>query len=163
MKKPMVYLSHPIRGNKENPTIEDIHRNCQMAKDIAEQLRNRMGAYNDVDLYVPGEQDEFPQTAMSMGLLDVEEVLAVDLEIISHCIAVAYTTGPDIPMSEGMKLELGHARAQDLPILRVECRPGYPCRVAETGWHIYELIPEHVLVVVHRGCPIFYTKPRETE
>lgn len=96
-----VYLSHPIRGNATENLEDAIKKNNEIAKHYAEELRYW---FPTVDFYVPAEHDDFPQAAMGMGMLSIEEVLAIDVNIASDCDALLMLRPPD-GESEGQKYE----------------------------------------------------------
>jgi len=117
-----IYMSHPIRGPKrEKATDADMQKNNKRAHDVAEQLRayfldwQRMDGFVPIEIYVPGENDEFIIHAYRRGYLTEDQILDCDCDIISTCDMVLalgdYT-------SNGMKVEIDFATAEDIPVFR---------------------------------------------
>jgi len=82
-----MYVSHYIRGLEGNEaSVETIESNLTKAKEVCKQLRIYFGS--NLDFYVPAEMDEFPQVALELGFLDVEQILDIDCVIVSRCDAL---------------------------------------------------------------------------
>jgi len=111
-----VYLSHPIRGATGTP--QEIAANCAAAIDTAWLVRHLLRPGYEV--YVPAEQDLFPQIAMDLDYLTVDQVLAVDFEIIWGCdYLIADTRIP----SNGVQKEIAFAREIGLTVLTFDDLP----------------------------------------
>jgi nucleoside 2-deoxyribosyltransferase len=108
------YMSHSIRGAAGNDaTDEQMRENCKRASEFAAQFRE---LFPMVDLYVPGENDEFVQKAYRMGILTEEQILRVDCELIrERDFLLMYT--PDLSVSSGMAYEMKFADAVRKPVL----------------------------------------------
>jgi len=115
-RKPIkIYVSHPIRGTggdlaTEGEINHNIEKAKKTAKDIREAARNQKV---DFEFYVPAEQDEFPQLAMKLGLLDVEDVLCIDGNIIKTCDGVLFLDYDGL--SSGMEFEKQIATENAIP------------------------------------------------
>jgi len=110
-KKIKVYVSHYIRGLEGNEaSVETIESNLTKAKEVCKQLRIYFGS--NLDFYVPAEMDEFPQVALELGFLDVEQILDIDCVIVSRCDA--------LKLSGGMERELTTARVTGVPVYFLE-------------------------------------------
>jgi len=130
------YLSHPIRGANPNPGPMDIENNLDRAKHVARILR---AVFPDLDLYCPAEQDSFPQKAMELGLLSVDEVLNIDCEILSG-MDVLLVFGSEDKLSEGMKAEVASAKYWHLPICYFETFSDLP-RVGQFLKQFAKVVP----------------------
>ena len=112
-----VYLSHPIRGLKGSAaTEEDFIANNAKAHAFARKVRD---LFPEIDLYVPGEHDEFVSLAYRAGMLTVEQILDVDKMIIDSCQGVIYYNFEGT-MSGGMVVEFDHNI--DIGIPHIEIR-----------------------------------------
>jgi len=107
------YLSHPIRGHLGlNATEDIILQNCNIAITGGAIIQEFIPNLN---LYVPGEHDEFVQLAYKKGYITETEILDVDCSIIDRCdILLVYDWEHHI--SRGMNKEINHAREQSIPI-----------------------------------------------
>lgn len=114
-----VYVSHPIRGNAENPTPEQIWRNCQMGVDVGRVLSFW---FSSVEFYVPGEHDHFPQMAMSLGYLSVDDVIDIDCAILQACQAVVAVYPVGESPSAGMMEEINCADEFAIPVLHARVK-----------------------------------------
>jgi len=82
------------------------------AKHVAKILR---AAFPVLEIYCPAEQDTFPQKAMELGLLSVDEVLRIDCEILcDHEVLLVF--GAEDDMSDGMRAEVKYARENYIPV-----------------------------------------------
>ncbi|MFA6690900.1 MAG: hypothetical protein WCR98_02860 [Saccharofermentanales bacterium] len=99
--KVSVYLSHPIRGHATENIDEAIKKNNEIAKHYAGELRHW---FPTVEFYVPAEHDDFPQAAMDLGMLSVDEVLAIDVKIAGDCDVLLMLRPPE-GASEGQTYE----------------------------------------------------------
>lgn len=120
------YTSHCIRGAKGNKaTPEDMIKNCKAASDYVEALRgyildwHRMDGFPLLDLYVPGEHDEFVQIAYQKKYLTEKQILDVDCEILDNC-DILIVLGTYI--SRGMEIEIRHAKEKGMPILYLKAK-----------------------------------------
>lgn len=119
------YMSHPIRGPlKEKATHEDMQRNNDAARKIADQIRLYMATnYRDVDfeLYVPAEHEEFVNRAFRNGMLTVPEILHIDCQIIEEEYNdMLLTFAPFGPPVEGCRVEIDHAVFNEITVLVFE-------------------------------------------
>ena len=113
-KKIKVYVSHYIRGLEGNEaSVETRESNLTKAKEVCKQLRIYFGS--NLDFYVPAEMDEFPQVALELGFLDVEQILDIDCVIVSRCDALLVLHFEQ-KLSGGMERELTTARVTGVPI-----------------------------------------------
>lgn len=107
-----VYLSHPIRGSKvDNATKAEQMSNSERARLAAVELRKR---FPELDIYCPGEAEEFVGLTYSKGLLTDAQILEIDCEILGgrDCVfAYAFDS------SNGMKIEADFADDRYIPIL----------------------------------------------
>ena len=113
-RKIPVYLSHPIRGVlKEQATEETMRANNLKAIACGRELRGEFGS--QLDLYVPGEHDEFVLIAYLNKYLTEKQILDVDCEIIEKCEAVIVANWEGA-LSGGMKIEVEYADEHDIPV-----------------------------------------------
>jgi hypothetical protein len=101
------YLSHRISA----PTLEGQHENCRKAIEFAHRLNL---CYPDIELYVPGLTEPFVEKAIQQHKLSVEEVLAIDCEIILKDCDGAIFYVP-LGLSKGMKIELQFCEDNHIP------------------------------------------------
>ena len=85
-KKPMIYLSHPMRGKKGdteegNSDQEYQNTNSEIAIMNLQWLRFM---FPEVNWYCPGEVEIPVQTAYLLGFMDVEQILTMDCKIIEE-------------------------------------------------------------------------------
>ncbi len=113
-RKIKVYMSHPIRGIlRDKATKSTMEANNQRAISWGKTLWINFGS--QVDLYVPGEHDEFVLIAYLNGYLTEEQILDVDCEIVQRCKAVIVANWEG-ESSGGMKIEVDYAKANDIPV-----------------------------------------------
>ncbi len=113
-RKIRVYLSHPIRGVlRENATEETMKANNQKAIAWGRELWGEFGS--QLDLYVPGEHDEFVLIAYLRKYLTERQILDVDCVIVSRCEAVIIANWEG-SYSGGMKIEVDYANRNDIPV-----------------------------------------------
>ena len=110
---PRGYMSHSIRGaSGALATDEEMEINCKKAQAFAAQFRL---LFPQVELYVPGESDEFVQKAYRMGVLTEEEILDVDCALVGdRDFLLVYT--PEGYTSRGMQIEIRFADAKKIPM-----------------------------------------------
>lgn len=110
-----VYLSHPIRGSKvDDATKEEQMSNSERAKLCANELRK---AFPELEIYCPGDAEDFVHLAYSSGMLTDTQILDIDCKILDgrDCV-FAYA----FDASRGMKIETDHADAYGIPVLTFE-------------------------------------------
>ncbi|KKM13787.1 hypothetical protein LCGC14_1712640 [marine sediment metagenome] len=113
-KKIKVYMSHPIRGVlREKATEETMKANNQKAIAWGRELWGEFGS--QIDLYVPGEHDEFVLIAYLNGFLTEKQLLDVDCVIVSRCKAVIVANWENF-ISHGMLKEINHADNGGIPV-----------------------------------------------
>ena len=113
-RKIKVYLSHPIRGVlRDQATEETMKANNLKAIQWGRELWGEFGS--QLDLYVPGEHDEFVLIAYLNKFLTERQILQVDCEIISRCRAVIVANWEGT-YSGGMKVEVDYANEHDIPV-----------------------------------------------
>jgi hypothetical protein len=107
-----IYCAHPVRGMTGTP--EEIAKNTLESKRWGEELRYR---FPEVDWYVPGEHDVFPQMALAGGELSIDQVLDIDKAILYNCqgVVVLEWTG-----SAGVREETKFARKNNIPVYYID-------------------------------------------
>ena len=82
MKKIEAYFSIPIRGKSGNKsTSQEIEQNIQKGI-VASKILSI--CIPELEIYCPGEHDVFPQFALAMKYLTIEQLLAVDCNILDR-------------------------------------------------------------------------------
>ena len=110
-----IYVAHPISGIP--PSQESLEKNIRKAIEFNETLT---ATYPNIQWYVPGAHDEFPQVALYNGLLKLEDILHIDKLILSTCDGLlAYEWAG----SYGLVGELEYATRLGLPIFRFRVMP----------------------------------------
>lgn len=115
-----IYFSHIIRGKKGNKaTDQEIQDNIDRAVWVGTQLKSylldweKMDGFPKLDLYIPGEHDEFVQIAWKKKFINEEQILNVDCTILDRCrLIILYGDY----LSKGMKIEFEHAKSNDISI-----------------------------------------------
>ena len=80
MAKVRAYLSHPVRGKSgNNATSREIEYNRQKGIVTSKILSI---CVPNLDIYCPGEHDEFPEAALYDHYLTLEDVLNIDCKIL---------------------------------------------------------------------------------
>jgi hypothetical protein len=118
-----VYCSHPIRGAKgKDATIEDMRANNAKAVKLAAHWKDVLSkAFGKrVDVYVPGEHDEFVALAHNEGYITERQILAIDCKILDTCDLLLVLNEDGI--SCGMQVEIIHALKRGIPVLYVKDR-----------------------------------------
>lgn len=122
------YLSHTIRGKAgKRATTKTMQQNCLKAHAAAETLRSylldwhRMDNIPLLDIYVPGEHDEFIQLAYAKKYITIEQILEIDCEILSQCDMLIILGDY---MSKGMQVEFDFAESIGLPIMAIDIHKG---------------------------------------
>ena len=114
-KKITAYFSHPIRGRAgDKATQKEKDANCKDAILVARLIRKR---FPELEIYVPAEMDEFPDVACKQGYLTIDQLLAIDCEIVKRRdILLAYAPNGGY-LSNGMKREIDTALDNSLPVV----------------------------------------------
>jgi hypothetical protein len=101
-------MSHPIRGIKgDKATREEMEANNRRACEFAAKVRQ---AYPSLELYCPGEHDEFVMAAYRRGLITEHEILGVDVDLLAQRdFLIVYA--PESHISHGMAFEIRAAHA----------------------------------------------------
>jgi len=136
-----VYFSPPIRGTKgEAATQEDMKYNIERAAAVVKALRLEFGPA--LDIYFPGEMDEFVMKAYRKGYITEQQILDVDCDIIAERDALLLWTWED-EISGGMKIEFEYALNHGIPhawAITEECsEDGVPADIV-----IYELLRKSI-------------------
>ncbi len=100
-----IYVSHPIRGIRENPSPAYITHNRLMAQIFGAALRIR---YPQHEFYVPAEHEEFVQAAYDNPYLSINQILDIDCKIIDVKDGVIFYNHERM-FSGGMKTEHAYA------------------------------------------------------
>jgi len=114
MKPIRIYMSHAIRGARgKDATAEDMQANNNAAMKAARVIRAYLYPL-PVELYCPGEHDEFVMIAYHKGVLSEEQILDTDCKIVTKCDGlIRYSAlGP----SKGADIEVAHADADNAPV-----------------------------------------------
>lgn len=113
---PSAYLSHPIRGAKgDDATREDMEENNRKACAFAAKIRE---AYPTLDLYCPGEHDEFVMQAHERGFLTENQILGVDADLLAkRDFLILYAH--DAHISNGMAFEVRAAHRNHKTVVLV--------------------------------------------
>ena len=119
------YMSHPIRGPlKDKATAEDMQRNNDAARAMAERIRTYMSVnYREVEfeLYVPAEHEDFVNRAFRNDMLTVPQILKIDCQIIEEEYNdLLLTFAPFGPPVEGCRIEIDHAVENEITVLVFE-------------------------------------------
>ena len=112
--KVTAYLSHAIRGKKgEDATSKDMELNDAKAKTAANYL---CLAFSELELYVPGNHDEFVKIAYNKGYVTIDQILDVDCNILlKRDLLIAYDHEYNI--SGGMVVEINAATKNNMSIV----------------------------------------------
>ncbi|MCP4596234.1 hypothetical protein [Neptuniibacter sp.] len=116
MKRIKLYMSHAIRGAKgPAATDADMQANNEAAMRAARVIRAWLYPL-PVDIYCPGEVDEFVMTAAKNGLgyLTNDQILAVDCEIIKRCDGLIWYS--ELGPSDGAEIEIACAEDNMVPV-----------------------------------------------
>lgn len=99
------YMSHHIRGpNGDEATPEEVEVNIQAAKEMGQIIRE---AFPELDLYVPGDQDQALTFLLDEKYITVEQILEADCSIIDQRdFMIMYSQYDNI--SGGMHHEMNH-------------------------------------------------------
>lgn len=112
------YLSHWICGsNGKNATQIQMQENCQKAINMAYTLNL---IFPELEIYCPGEHDEFVQHAYFDKLLTIDQILNIDCKIIDkRDLVIFYTPKLTDSFSSGMQKELIEATEKCLPYIHI--------------------------------------------
>jgi len=107
------YLSHYIRGKKgKRATDRDMELNCQKAIVAGKVLELCIPALN---IYIPGEHDEFVAMAYRKHRIDIDVVLDTDCDILDkRDLLIVYDY--ENFLSNGMVREINYAKKHDILI-----------------------------------------------
>ena len=112
------YMGHPIAGLAGDKATEtEIAANCEAAIIIVEYIESHITA--NIDIHVPARMEDFVHLAYLMGILSIEQILAVDCKIIESCDALLIYA-PYSVVTGGCKIELDHALACHKPVFIFE-------------------------------------------
>ena len=119
MKTIKLYLSHPIRGDNsqkmsENNKAAIVGANFLRTFFKAIMLKENLPL---IELYVPAEHEEFIWLAYQKQFLTLEQILAVDCEILRNTDALLYWSRTK---SNGMKVEKKFAQENKIPIFIIK-------------------------------------------
>ena len=110
-----LYLSHAIRGPAGSSASLDVQKkNCNKAIHLGKQLRVK---FPRLDIYVPGENETFAQTAFLSGHLTIADILDIDCKIIDGCDGVIVYVPRYELLQGGRKVEYDHAKANNIPVI----------------------------------------------
>ena len=117
-EKIKVYMSHPIRGIlRDQATEETMRANNQRSISWGKALLINFGS--NLDLYVPGEHDEFVLIAYLNKYLTEKQILDVDCEIVGRCKAVVVANWEG-KLSGGMQVEVDYANENNIPVFMLD-------------------------------------------
>jgi len=110
---PIFRPSHYIRGKKgKRATDRDMESNCQKAIVAGKVLELCIPALN---IYIPGEHDEFVALAYKEQYLTEDDILTVDCELLNkRDLLIVYNT--ENYLSNGMVREVNYANKNGIPI-----------------------------------------------
>ena len=142
-------MSHPIRGSKgNNATDKDMKENNKLA--IAAGNRWQKILYDafggPVDVYIPGEHDEFVLIAYRSGYLTEEQILSTDCQILDTCDMLLALNEDCI--SKGMRIEIDYALDHDIPVLYIsggKIKKPFDPATLKVGDRIRVKYPENIL------------------
>ena len=107
--KTRAYMCHSIRGRKGvDATEAEMNANNNKAIEAGERLR---WEHPELDVYVPGDHDEFIMIGYKNGVLTETEILDIDCGIVEQRdVIIMYTE--DGYLSRGMVTEVRYARGR---------------------------------------------------
>lgn len=110
------YLSHPIRGPKgASATAEEIESNNKDARFMGLMLRE---LFPELELYVPGDQDQCITYLYLKGYVTTAQILEADCSIIDGC-DFMIMFDPFGHVSEGMHHEMDHCLYTSTPFIHM--------------------------------------------
>lgn len=110
------YMSHHIRGPEgDKATAETRMHNKRVAQRVGRELRAQ---FPNLELYVPGDSDEWAEIGYSEGIITVDQILDIDCCIIDarDCMIVYDQYGK---LGGGMQREVDHCIETGKPCLLV--------------------------------------------
>ncbi len=113
-RKYKAYMSHPIRGIKGDlATKEEQLMNSAIARDGAIKIRNLI---KNLDIYCPGDAEEFVCHTYTDKLLTDDQILYVDCKILSNCdFVMVYEFDK---LGHGCCTEINRAKELKIPIFK---------------------------------------------
>jgi len=75
--RPMLYMSHSIRGSNN-----DIKGNCTRASKVAKKIKN---IFPEIGIYCPADSDLIVQILWDREIISTQDIMSADLEILSNC------------------------------------------------------------------------------
>ena len=113
-----LYMGHPIAGLAGDKATEtEIAANCEAAIAVVKYIRDNITS--KINIHVPAEMENFVHLAYLMGILTIEQILAVDCKIIEGCDALLIYA-PFGSVVSGCKVELDHALRCHKPVFIFE-------------------------------------------
>lgn len=113
-KKIKAYLSHPIRGFMgPKATREVMEHNNQLAVRWGKELYRFFGT--NLEVYVPGEHDEFVLIAYLDKIINEKQILDIDCKILARRDILLVADWENFH-SSGMKKEIVKAKELGIPI-----------------------------------------------
>lgn len=107
-----LYMSHPIRGSKYlDATLVDQLSNSQKARDASFEIMTKIDC---LDIYTPGNAEDFVGLTYTKGLLTDKQILELDCEILQKCNGMIVY---NFDTSRGVQIEMDYAKLHNIPIL----------------------------------------------
>ena len=112
-RKIRAYCSHVIRGYMGSKCLEE-QRNFNKAKAV--EWGKRLWEYfgSNLEMYIPGANDEWAVIGMQKGYLTIDQVLDIDCGIVAQADVLIVMDWEGI--SGGMKMEIAKAKELGIPI-----------------------------------------------
>ena len=108
-----VYLSHKIRGEQgKNASNVYMKKNCDIAIEIADKIRK---AIPSLEIYCPGEHEDFVSRSYKLGYLTEGQILEIDCKIIDNCDIVIIYIPKDDWLQGGRLVEFNYALLENKP------------------------------------------------
>lgn len=116
-RKIRVYASHAIRGRMGKDCLR---KQRDLNKKKAVSWGRELWAYfgSQLELYIPGANDDWAEIGMEKGYLTVDQILDIDCNIISQCDAVLVLNWEGT-LSGGMKIEVVYANEHGIPVFEL--------------------------------------------
>jgi len=116
VNKITAYMSHHIRGPEgDKATMETIEANNKAARLMGAKIRELIP---ELDLYVPGDQDQVIMYLCKKGYVTTEQILEADCVIISQCKFMIVFNRYD-SISGGMQTEVDHCMYNCIPFIYI--------------------------------------------
>lgn len=113
-RKIRAYMSHPIQGRAgKAATPEMMEMNNKTAIEWGKKLWLFFGS--NLEVYVPGEHDEFVLIAFLDEKLTIDQILGIDCEILSKR-DVLIVANWENHFSGGMRREIDEAKKLNIPV-----------------------------------------------